>query len=186
MDSCGSKKSKNKETPLFDQVSTTIQYDQFLGEERSFEDLVKRAEELKAHPEIAGEIIEEIKRRVKLDPAITCLTSSVAKSMRGIASNSNPPYDEYRAGREIEGAFFNGSDVHTDLQNFLLFGCPRGPKDTADFFDTVIQQKIRVIVSLNERGEPRKQIPQLLGKREAQNSPPARRLDTTKGRRTHP
>ena len=40
----------------------------------------------------------------------------------------------YRAGREIEGAFFNGSDVNTDLQNFLLLGCPRGPKDTRRFF----------------------------------------------------
>ena len=32
-------------------------------------------------------------------------------------------------------------------------GCPKGPKDTGDFFDTAIQQKVRVIVSLNDDGE---------------------------------
>ena len=37
----------------------------FLVRNVLFEDLVKRAEELKAPPENAGEIIDEIKRRVK-------------------------------------------------------------------------------------------------------------------------
>lgn len=132
-----------------------LQFDQFPAEWCACETLGIRAAQLKNNLQEGEAIIEEIKRRVKMDPAIASLSRNDAAASE-IASKHNAPYDAYRAGREIPGTFFNGSDVQTDLQNFLLFGCPRGAKDTSDFFDTVLRRGIRVIVSLNANGESRR------------------------------
>lgn len=147
-------KAKRSNDPSALAITLPSQFDQFPEEWCTFDQLEGKAMVLKSSREIGHKIIDEIKRREKTDPSITCLTKKDATSSE-IASRYNPPYDAFRAGRDIPGAFFNGSDVHTDLQKFLLTGCPKGPQDTADFFDTVLHQGIRIMISLNQHEEPK-------------------------------
>ncbi len=133
-------------------LAVDVQYDQFPEQWCSFEDLYERSVRLKSTLSEGQGIIDEIKRRVQADPLIASLSTLESEGREGV-SRFNPPYDVNRAARQIPGAYVNGSDVYTSLQNFLIMGCPRGARDTSDFFDTVLQQGIKVLVSLHQRDE---------------------------------
>ena len=127
-------------------------YDEFPEEWCSFESLREKSNQLKADLSRGQRVIDEINRRVKEDPQIALLTTHVAKA-HPLAGKHYLPYDQYRAGREIPGAYVNGSDVRTSFQHFLLMGCPKEVCDASAMFDTVIRQRTRLMVSLNESGE---------------------------------
>lgn len=130
-----------------------VEYDKFPEEWCSFEELSERADILQQDYAKAMNIIDQIDERVKRDPAITSLSQNEYQ-IPGCLDRTYFPYDLYRAGRDIPGASIYGSDIHTDLQYFLLFGCPYTLQEASDLFDIILHQGIRVIVSLHQHDEP--------------------------------
>jgi protein tyrosine phosphatase len=136
--------------------ATECCYDQFPDESCALSELAKKAEQLRTN-DCAGAllILDEIKRRILLDPVCRAQTCNDAneKEFKKLRS-SHPPFDDNRAGKTIPHCYVNGSLIHTPRQQFLVFECPRKKDEVENLFDIFIDQNVQVIVSLTQTGEP--------------------------------
>ncbi|MDB6081836.1 MAG: hypothetical protein JWO53_1108 [Chlamydiia bacterium] len=151
------KTEEAQKPPTTTQVSKSSSLDQFPEEWCALGTLKARADELKACNFKKGKkIIAEIKRRVKIDPAIQGESTNDAKKAKhkAVASKDNPPFDKNRTGKNVQGAsFLNATDAHFNNQNFILSALPKTIDCARSYFDAAIQQGATVFVSLHERGE---------------------------------
>jgi len=69
------------------------------------------------------------------------------------ASHSHPPFDSVRTGRHRRDVFLNASDVCVQGQSFVLSGCPVDRQQAAWYLESLIEQRVRVLVSLHNEGE---------------------------------
>jgi protein tyrosine phosphatase len=132
-------------------AKSKVSYETFDDEWCYLDQLADRAEMLSSKSNAkAQKIEEELFRRTQEDPAITCLTSDEAEDPR----HAFAPYDFNRAGKNLRNCFMNGSMVLTKRQNFLLFECPKSFSELENLGSVLVNQNIKVIVSLTEQGLP--------------------------------
>jgi protein tyrosine phosphatase len=107
------------------------------------------------HDEKARFILDTIKARVKVAPEILALTKNDAKlpQFRALASQTNPPFDFNRLGKDVPGVFLDASDVQTAVQRYFLSSMPRTLKCAQDYWDEILRQGAQVVVSLHEEDE---------------------------------
>ncbi len=150
------------ETPPRPPRPEGFQYDKFPEHTTKLRDLSEVAARLLEKTEekverkeepIAGDvIIQEIKFRVKEDPAILQYTKEIALTHPGITSIHNPPFDHNYTGKN-EGVFVNASDITFDEQNFILAGLVKSNAEAARYFDVLIARKVKVLASFHESTE---------------------------------
>lgn len=96
--------------------------------------------------EYAETILDKIKNRAENDPSIRKLKTKCENNFKRLMGH--PPFDKYRAGKNIKGLYINATHAKTEHQHFILSACPLTTNEARDYLETAVDQKTTVLVSL--------------------------------------
>ena len=127
--------------------TTKSRYESFPKESCSLSKLKAKAKHMEKNDfEQAKITLDKIKSRVEDDPAIRKLKTKCENNFKRLMGH--PPFDKYRAGKNIKGLYINATHAKTEHQHFLLSACPLNATEARDYLETAVDQKTTVLVSL--------------------------------------